>query len=131
MKKLSSLLLLVTGCAIAQDSSTPAFKFAVSGDSRNCGDVVMPAIAAGARRYGADFYWHLGDMRAIYTFDEDLVPPAKLALPPRGVPLNVSTYLSAAWPDFIAHQIAPFGDLTVFLAIGNHETKIRLSARSA
>jgi Calcineurin-like phosphoesterase len=130
MKKSSYLLLIFTGFAFAQDSSTPAFKFAVSGDSRNCGDVVMPAIAAGARRTGADFYWHLGDMRAIYTFDEDLVPPAKLALPPRGVPLNVSTYLSSAWPDFIAHQIAPFGDLTVFLAIGNHET-IAPSTRDA
>ena len=26
------------------------WRFAVSGDSRNCGDVVMPAIAAGVRR---------------------------------------------------------------------------------
>jgi hypothetical protein len=130
MKKFSYLLLLVSASASAQDSSTPAFKFAVSGDSRNCGDVVMPAIAAVARRNGADFYWHLGDMRAIYTFDEDMVPPAKLAIPPRTVPLNVSTYLAAAWPDFIAHQMAPFGDLPVFLAIGNHET-IAPSTREA
>src|SRR5260370_22391886 len=121
MKKNSCLLLLFSGVALGQDSSTPAFKFAISGDSRNCGDVVMPAIAAGARRGGVDFYWHLGDFRAIYMFDEDLVPPAKLALPPRSVPLNVSTYLTSAWPDFIAHQLASFGDLTVFLAIGNHE----------
>jgi len=122
MSKFSCLLLLFASFTFGQSSSTPAFKFAVSGDSRNCGDVVMPAIAAGARQAGANFYWHLGDMRAIFTFDEDMVPPAKLALPPRGVPLNVSTYLSSAWPDFIAHQLAPFGDLTVFLAIGNHET---------
>jgi hypothetical protein len=65
MRKLSCLLLLFSGFAVAQDSSTPAFKFAVSGDSRNCGDVVMPAIAAGARKNSANFYWHLGDMRAI------------------------------------------------------------------
>jgi hypothetical protein len=90
----------------------------------------MPGIAAGARRDGADFYWHLGDYRAIYSFDEDLVPPLKLALPPRAVPLNVSTYLATAWPDFISHQIAPFGDLSVFLAIGNHET-IAPSTREA
>ena len=122
MRKLSCLLLLFSGFAVAQDSSTPAFQFAVSGDSRNCGDVVMPAIAAGARKNGANFYWHLGDLRAIFAFDEDLVPPAKLALPARKVPLNVSTYLSSAWPDSIAHQLGPFGDLQVFLAIGNHET---------
>jgi hypothetical protein len=43
--------------------------FAVSGDSRNCGDVVMPAIAAGVHQDQAAFYWHLGDFRAIYDFD--------------------------------------------------------------
>ena len=58
----------------------------------------------------------------MFTFDEDLVPPAKLGLPPRPVPFNISTYLAAAWPDSIAHQMAPFGDLTVFPVIGNHET---------
>jgi hypothetical protein len=44
------------------------FRFAVSGDSRNCGDIAMPAIAAGVRKDGAQFYWHLGDYRAIYDF---------------------------------------------------------------
>ena len=80
----------------------------------------MPAIAAGVLHSGAEFYWHLGDFRAIYTFDEDMVPPAKLGLPPK--PMFIATYLSAAWPDFIAHQMAPFADLPVFLGIGNHET---------
>src|SRR5882672_2273759 len=47
------------------------WSFVVSGDSRNCGNVVMPAIAAGAEKNGAVFYWHLGDLRAIYTTDED------------------------------------------------------------
>ena len=123
MKKMSWLFMLFSGFTFGQDSSTPVFKFAISGDSRNCGDVVMPAIAAGARKNGANFYWHLGDMRAIYTFDEDLVPPAKLALPPRPVPLNVSTYLASAWPDFIARQMAPFGwdirlaSLPLFLSV--------------
>ena len=98
MLKSTSLLLLFSGYALAQDS-TPAFKFAISGDSRNCGDVVMPAIAAGVERAGADFYWHLGDFRAIFQMDEDLQPPAQLGLPPKPVPLNVSTYLANAWPE--------------------------------
>jgi hypothetical protein len=114
MRKTCGLLVLFVGSAVAQE-----FKFAVSGDSRNCGDIVMPAIAAGVLRSGAQFYWHLGDFRAIYEFDEDLVPPAKLGLPAKVT--NIASYLSGAWPDFIAHQLAPFGDLPVFLAIGNHE----------
>ena len=96
------------------------WKFAVSGDSRNCGDIVMPAIALGVRRSGAQFYWHLGDFRAIYTFDEDMVPPAQLGLPSK--PITISQYEGSAWPDFLAHQIAPFADLPVFLSPGNHET---------
>jgi hypothetical protein len=112
------LSLLLSSAALAQ---TPApWKFAVSGDSRNCGDLVMPAIAAGVLANRAEFYWHLGDYRAIYTFDEDLAPPRKLNLPSK--PLTISDYESGAWPDFIARQLAPFGSLPVFLAIGNHET---------
>jgi hypothetical protein len=30
-------------------------------------------------------------------------------------------YLADAWPDFIQHQLVPFGKLPVFLSIGNHE----------
>ena len=104
----------------AQNPSAGSWTFAVSGDSRNCGDIVMPAIAAGVQHDGAAFYWHLGDFRAIYTFDEDLVPPAALNLPTS--PLNISGYESGAWPDFIAHQLAPFGNLPVYLTPGNHET---------
>ena len=103
----------------AQDSA-PVWKFAISGDSRNCGDLVMPAIAAGARENHAEFYWHLGDFRAIYEFDEDMVPPESLHL--KSDPINVITYLTTAWPDFIRHQMTPFGNLPVYLAIGNHET---------
>jgi len=113
-------LALLCISALAQDPATPRWKFAVSGDSRNCGDIVMPAIARGVLDSGAEFYWHLGDFRAIYTFDEDMVPPAKLNLTRK--PMYIATYLSNAWPDFIAHQIAPFGDLPVLLAMGNHET---------
>jgi hypothetical protein len=120
MRPISFLLLTpLAGCLLAQQPSTAPWKFAVSGDSRNCGGIVMPAIASGVRRSAADFYWHLGDFRAIYMFDEDLVPPAKLALPARS--MSISSYLSAAWPDFIARQLTPFGNLPVFLGIGNHE----------
>ncbi|HWF07127.1 MAG TPA: hypothetical protein VG297_01625 [Bryobacteraceae bacterium] len=111
---------LVCVAAFAQTRPAPVWKFAVSGDSRNCGDVVMPAIASGVLKSGASFYWHLGDFRAIFDFDEDLVPPAKLNLNNRHV--TISDYLQRAWPDFIDKQIKPFGSLEVFLGIGNHET---------
>jgi len=81
---------------------------------------VMPAIAQGVLGSGAEFYWHLGDFRAIYKFDEDMAPPAQLGLPEK--PLSVIDYLTGAWPDFIAHQLAPFGKLPIFLVMGNHET---------
>jgi hypothetical protein len=101
----------LSACSALAQTDPGIWKFAVSGDSRNCGDIVMPAIAAGVRESGAEFYWHLGDFRAIYAFDEDMGPQP-----------NIAAYEAHAWPDFIAHQIAPFGELPVFLAIGNHET---------
>src|SRR5580704_14547637 len=107
----TSWLVLALIAPLAAQNPTGAWKFAVSGDSRNCGDVVMPAIAAGVLQNGANFYWHLGDFRAIYTFDEDLVKP-----------LNIITYETTAWSDFIAHQLTPFGNLPVYLTPGNHET---------
>jgi hypothetical protein len=117
----SSGLILLCCCALgAQNPSAHAWKFAVSGDSRNCGDIVMPAIAAGVHKSGAAFYWHLGDFRTIYKLDEDMSPPDELGL--HNKPLDTLTYLKEAWPDFIAHQIAPFGTLPVYLGIGNHET---------
>lgn len=90
-----------------------SWKFAVSGDSRNCGDIVMPAIAASARSNGAELYWHLGDYRALSNFDEDY----RRTHPKAGI----SQYFAQAWPDFIQHQLVPFGDLPVYLGIGNHE----------
>ncbi|HYL68735.1 MAG TPA: TetR/AcrR family transcriptional regulator [Candidatus Limnocylindria bacterium] len=99
-------------------SQSRSFSFAVSGDSRNCGDVVMPAIAARVKQSGASFYWHLGDFRAIYNFDEDIQhQPEHLARP-----IVISDYEQLAWDDFLQNQIAPFGRLMVFLGIGNHET---------
>ena len=103
----------------AQTPPTPVWKFVVSGDSRNCGDIVMPAIADSVLKTGASFYWHLGDFRAIYDFDEDMVPPASLQL--KTPHLTIRSYLGIAWPDFIEHQLRPFGKMEVFIGIGNHE----------
>ena len=59
--------------ASAQQSANGTWHFVVSGDSRNCGDVVMPGIAETAKKNQAAFYWHLGDLRAIYAIDEDIL----------------------------------------------------------
>lgn len=91
--------------------------FAVSGDSRNCGDVVMPAIARGVLADKSDFYWHLGDFRAIYRFDQDYEQVHRRHNPV----LSITDYLAGAWPDFIENQLQPFGELPVYLALGNHE----------
>ncbi|MFY9561584.1 MAG: hypothetical protein WAQ52_15225 [Terriglobales bacterium] len=96
----------------------PPWNFAVSGDSRNCGDVVMPAIAAGAQHDQAAFYWHLGDLRAIYDFDQDFKQLATAG----GASLRIIDYQNRAWDDFIENQIAPFGNTPFYLGIGNHET---------
>jgi hypothetical protein len=100
-------------------AATPSttWNFAVSGDSRNCGDVTMPAIAAGVAQDHAAFYWHLGDFRKLSDFDEDMQhQPKNIASP-----LSISTYLATAWDDFLQNQIATFGKTPVFLGIGNHE----------
>jgi hypothetical protein len=106
----AAFLLIAAAAAQAQ----PSWTFAVSGDSRNCGDVVMPAIAVGAHHDQAAFYWHLGDFRAIYDFDQDYKQLA--ATPPL-----IADYQKNAWDDFIQNQLAPFADTPVYLAIGNHE----------
>lgn len=101
----------------AAAGSPAAWTFAVSGDSRNCGDFVMPVIAARVAVEGDAFYWHLGDFRAIYQLDQDLV-----SMLPSGKTLTKDEYQKIAWDDFQTHQLAPFGDLPVFLGRGNHET---------
>ncbi|MEP6901761.1 MAG: hypothetical protein ABJA66_08425 [Actinomycetota bacterium] len=124
---LTILLILITGFADtfqvrAQISNNPnrtlspqTWQFAVSGDSRNCGDVVMPTIAGDISRNNARFYWHLGDLRAIYDFDEDIKNRAG------ALPLTIVGYENAAWQDFIDNQINTF-KVPFFLGIGNHET---------
>jgi hypothetical protein len=121
------LVVLVGALAIGQ-SPQPAFTFAVSGDSRNCGDVVMPAIAAAVAKTNASFYWHLGDFRAIYDFDEDMVGPG--GLDPARPHTTIAQYLTGAWPDFVEHQLKPFGSLELFLAPGNHEMIFPMSRES-
>jgi hypothetical protein len=104
----------------SSDKRVESWRFVVSGDSRNCGDVIMPAIAAGAKMDSAAFYWHLGDLRAIYDFDQDMVQAAKL----KGKPLTIIAYETGAWDDFKSNQIAPFENVPMpfYLGIGNHET---------
>ena len=118
-RRLSASLVLLTLCAALplhgqkKPAADGSWKFAVSGDSRNCGDIVMPAIAQQVRRDGAAFYWHLGDYRLMSNFDQDfrqIYPNA-----------TIDDYLANAWPDFIEHQMKAFGDIPVFLGIGNHE----------
>lgn len=98
-------------------ATNASWKFAVSGDSRNCGDVVMPGIAAAVLQQHVEFYWHLGDFRKIYDFDEDMQHEPEHVTKP----MSISDYEGKAWDDFIENQIAPFGALPVFLGIGNHE----------
>jgi hypothetical protein len=98
--------------AQAPDSS---WTFAVSGDSRNCGDFVMPAIATKVKAEKDDFYWHLGDFRWMSQEDQDLE-----ALAP-GSHLSLSDYQERAWDDFLEHQMVSFGTFPVFLGRGNHE----------
>jgi hypothetical protein len=119
VRQFFGLVLFAGFTLLAQNRPGDSWKFAVSGDSRNCGDIVMPAIAVAVHKSGAAFYWHLGDFRAIYKFDEDMSPPSELGL--HNQPLDTPTYLKEAWPDFIAHQIVPFGALPVYLLMGNHE----------
>jgi hypothetical protein len=96
--------------------TTPDWTFAVSGDSRNCGDFVVPAIASKVKAEKDTFYWHLGDFRLMSGVDEDLQ-----SMQPQGKHLKREEYLPIAWDDFLTHQMASFGDFPVFLGRGNHE----------
>jgi calcineurin-like phosphoesterase family protein len=123
LKLRTSLTLLAVTVPVVASAWTHAqgsaslWTFAVSGDSRNCGDFVMPAIAAKVKSEQDAFYWHLGDFRWISSPDEDL-----LSMLPSGVHLSRSEYQQRAWDDFLQHQMAAFGSFPVFLARGNHET---------
>jgi hypothetical protein len=118
-RSLSCLLaaLLAAGPSFAAQQAT-GWTFAVSGDSRNCGNVVMPAIAAAVHAEGDRFYWHLGDLRRIRGIDEDYLRERRFA---QSVP-TLADYWADAWPDFLEHQVRAFGETPFFLGIGNHET---------
>jgi hypothetical protein len=119
------LLTLAVEPSFAQQPSGGPWHFVASGDSRNCGDVVMPAIAETAKKYQAAFFWHLGDLRWTANFDEDIQhQPEHIKKP-----LSVAEYENIEWPDFIDSQIAPFGSIPFFLGIGNHETIPPLKTR--
>jgi len=112
--RVAVFLLLTPAALTLAAQAEERWNFAVSGDSRNCGDVVMPAIAAGVHHDQASFYWHLGDFRAIYDFDEDYKQQST-------TPPVIIDYQQAAWNDFIQNQLVPFADTPIYLAIGNHE----------
>jgi len=111
------VLLLLTAAAAGQHPAE-TWAFVVSGDSRNCGDVIMPAIAAGAVRDHAQFYWHLGDLRLTTNVDEDTRQAATL----KNQALSIDDYHGIEWDDFIEDQIEPFGKTPFYVGIGNHET---------
>lgn len=113
MKMLLACMFCLT-LASARAQTDASWTFAVSGDSRNCGDLIMPQIAAKAAAGNARFYWHLGDFRALYDFDQDMLAAHKGKL-------TIEDYRNTAWQDFIDQQLAPFGQTPVFLALGNHE----------
>jgi hypothetical protein len=112
----ASLLTFPVFVLSAQKAST-TWTFALSGDSRNCGDFVMPAIAAKVKAEHDAFYWHLGDFRWLSHPDEDLI-----AMDHRDNPFSQDEYIAHAWDDFLTHQMASFGAVPVFLGRGNHET---------
>src|SRR5436190_10743476 len=93
--------------ARAQQSGGAAkpWTFLASGDARNCGDIVMPAIAETARKNNVSFYWHLGDLRRTSGVDEDILNrPEFLPSPP-----TIDQYHAMQWQDFLDNQMAPFG----------------------
>jgi hypothetical protein len=121
-------LLLFSHAALGAPGS---WYFAVSGDSRDCGDLIMPKIAADVtsrrQQTPAEFYWHLGDLRAMYRIDCDMLKrkypqtacPAAPGAGPQ--PYDFNDYLKNAWDDFIQFQIKPFAPTPFVLGIGNHE----------
>ncbi len=122
---------LERGPAGVENVSQPgkSWYFTVSGDSRDCGDLIMPKIAKSIESIRAqtpvEFYWHMGDFRRMYDVDCDWIkrrnPGFDCANRGALAANDMNDYLDAAWSDFIEQQITPFGPTQVFLGIGNHE----------
>jgi hypothetical protein len=111
-----------------QSAQGGSWYFTVAGDSRDCGDLIMPKIAKSIEnsraKTPASFYWHLGDLRSMTSPDCDMIIPETGAcnkFPPSWGRFPLDYYLTHVWSDFIQHQIEPFGDSTFFVGIGNHE----------
>ena len=118
----------------SSSSTSGNWYFAVSGDSRDCGDLIMPKIAQtiadNNQNAPVEFYWHLGDLRAIYRVDCDMGKMKDASFQcvkgdpsPNQTEAMKNKYLSEAWPDFINSQIKPFEKVGVpfYVGIGNHE----------
>jgi len=131
---LAAILLAAIVLARAAPGAPPEpavrWSFALSGDSRDCGDLVMPKIAAAVAAEdapGIDLFWHLGDFRRMYDIDCDMLKRADPAndcvkRPTASLPDQaMGDYLTAAWGDFVEYQVRPFGKTPVLLGIGNHE----------
>ena len=115
---ISFALVAIASTTWAQATNpTSTWTFAVSGDSRDCGDFVVPAIASKVKAEQDAFYWHLGDFRNIKDIDQDLASMWPSSKPP----LTLDSYQKIAWDDFLEHQTASFGTLPVYLGRGNHE----------
>jgi hypothetical protein len=126
-----AVMALTTG-AWAQETALEGgpWYFAVTGDSRDCGDLIMPKIAqdiaAIREKTPVEFLLHLGDLRRLYDIDCDMLTRKypSYGCRERTQPLGASDmdeYLSSAWDDAITHQLVPFGQTKVFLGVGNHE----------
>ncbi len=97
--------------------SARPWQFVVSGDARDCGDIVVHGIARTARRNRAAFYWHLGDLRRTFGRDQDMLhQPEHIE-----TPLSIDDYHAIEWQDFIDNQIAAFGSIPYLVGIGNHD----------
>jgi hypothetical protein len=117
--------------ARSRDQNNTGWYFAVSGDSRDCGDLIMPKIAKSIEASGAQtpvqFYWHLGDLRRMFDIDCDFIKrtrpdyDCKNRQPGVYGPNEIKDYLAAAWDDFVEHQVTPFGNIPFVIGIGNHE----------
>lgn len=131
---LATLLVLTVAAGWSQPTfENKSWYFAVSGDSRDCGDLIMPKIAQhiadNRQNAPVEFYWHLGDLRALYRRDCDMAmrENSSFQCPPKRIeqedPAVRKKYLAQAWPDYISQQIKPFDDREVpfYLGIGNHE----------
>jgi len=94
------------------------WSFVVSGDSRNCGNVVVPAIAVGVQKIAPHFI-------GIWETCGPSIPPmriTRMSLSIVAIQWRRDAYLKDAWDDLIQNQLAVFGSTPVFVGIGNHET---------